>query len=128
MGYVLSPRPKGDAVGLIVTDQTARRAESAEAGITMYLALRDEGNFPNLQMVVFTLGSRSRMRIERRADFGNGCCWKEQCLLAQTAVYIVWILMFGERLPVTRIRGCVLADSALKSNLYVGTWDRIYLD
>ena len=40
---VLSTRPKGDAVGLIVTDQT--HGSDPRTGITMYLALRDEGVF-----------------------------------------------------------------------------------
>ncbi len=36
-------RPKGDAIGFITTDE--RDARGSEAGMTMYLALRDEGIF-----------------------------------------------------------------------------------
>ena len=39
----LGPRPKGRAVGLIITDAAPER--SLQAHITMYLALRDEGIF-----------------------------------------------------------------------------------
>ncbi len=37
----MGPRPKGDAVGLIITDEA--HARSSQARRTMYLALRDEG-------------------------------------------------------------------------------------
>ena len=39
----LGTRPKGDAVGLVITD--AKQMGSAQAGVTMYLALKDEGIF-----------------------------------------------------------------------------------
>ena len=39
----LGPRPKGDAVELVITD--AERASSSQGALTMYLALRDEGIF-----------------------------------------------------------------------------------
>lgn len=39
----LGPRPKGDAVELVITD--AERASSRQVPITMYLALRDRGIF-----------------------------------------------------------------------------------
>ena len=39
----IGPRPKGDAVGLIITD--AAHARSSQVHFTMYLALRDEGIF-----------------------------------------------------------------------------------
>ena len=39
----LGPRPKGDAVELVITD--AERVSSQQAPITMYLALRDRGIF-----------------------------------------------------------------------------------
>ena len=39
----IGPRPKGDAVGLIITD--AAQARSSQTHWTMYLALRDEGIF-----------------------------------------------------------------------------------
>ena len=41
--HALGPRPKGDAIGLIIIDET-QRARS-QAAITMYLALRDRGVF-----------------------------------------------------------------------------------
>ena len=39
----LGPRPKGDAVGFVITD--AERISSQQISITMYLALRDRGIF-----------------------------------------------------------------------------------
>ena len=39
----LGPRPKGDAVGFVITD--AEKAPSSQMPITMYLALRDKGIF-----------------------------------------------------------------------------------
>ena len=39
----LGPRPKGDAVGFVITD--AEKASSSQMPITMYLALRDKGIF-----------------------------------------------------------------------------------
>ncbi len=39
----LGPRPKGDAVGFVITD--AEKASSSQVPITMYLALRDTGIF-----------------------------------------------------------------------------------
>ena len=39
-------RPKGDAIGFIITDE--REAQGSEAGMTMYLALRDEGVFQSI--------------------------------------------------------------------------------
>ncbi|MCY4567137.1 MAG: sigma-70 family RNA polymerase sigma factor [Candidatus Poribacteria bacterium] len=39
-------RPKGDAIGFITTDE--RDARGSEAGMTMYLALRDEGIFRSI--------------------------------------------------------------------------------
>ena len=39
----LGPRPKGDAVGLVITD--TERVSTPQAPITMYLALKDEGIF-----------------------------------------------------------------------------------
>ena len=42
----IGPRPKGDAVGLIITD--APQDTHSQADITMYLALRDEGVFQSI--------------------------------------------------------------------------------
>ena len=42
----LGPRPRGEAVGLIITDATQTR--SSQADVTMYLALRDEGVFQSI--------------------------------------------------------------------------------
>ena len=42
-GESLGPRPKGDAVELVITD--AEEAPSSQVPITMYLALRDKGIF-----------------------------------------------------------------------------------
>ena len=39
--WTIGPRPKGDAVGLIITDEA--HARSSQTRRTMYLALRDEG-------------------------------------------------------------------------------------
>ena len=41
--YILGPRPKGHAIGFIITD--APQDVDSQANITMYLALRDEGVF-----------------------------------------------------------------------------------
>ena len=43
MWRTLGPRPKGDAVGFVITD--AEKASSSQMPITMYLALRDKGIF-----------------------------------------------------------------------------------
>ena len=42
----LGPRPKGDAIGLIITEAT--HARSSQADRTMYLALKDEGIFRSI--------------------------------------------------------------------------------
>ena len=44
--HTLGPRPKGHAVGLIITD--APQDADSQADITMYLALRDEGVFQSI--------------------------------------------------------------------------------
>ncbi len=43
---VFCARPKGDAVGLIITEET--QAQTSQSGMTMYLALKDDGVFQSV--------------------------------------------------------------------------------
>ncbi len=63
---VLCARPKGDAVELVVTD--AIHGRNPQAGITLYLALRDEGVFRSTDGGTRWDALKNELRVERISD------------------------------------------------------------
>ena len=69
---VFCVRPKGDAIGLIITEET--QAPNSQSDMTMYLALRDDGVFQSVDNgVQWHLLSDG---LKDGKDFGNHCCRK----------------------------------------------------
>ena len=115
----IGPRPKGDAVGLIITDEVEARSPRAysQARPTMYLALRDEGIYRSTdggtQWHLFNDGLTNKTistvtAVEKTVFVGTGRglhrldsgTWK--------------------KLPVERSRA-VYSLAVFEKNLYVGT-------
>ena len=111
----IGPRPKGDAVGLIITDES--HARSSQARWTMYLALRDEGIYRStdggIQWNLFNDGLANK-RISTVAAV-------EKTVFAGTARGL-YRLDSGtwKKLPVETSRA-IYTLAVSESNLYVGT-------
>ena len=122
----IGPRPEGEAVGLIITDEVvgARSPRShSQAHFTMYLALRDEGIY------------RSTDEGRHWTSFNDGLTSKEISTVAvvEKAVFAgtarglyrldssTW-----EKLPVEMSRA-IYCLAVFENNLYIGTgpdcWD-----
>ena len=116
----LGPRPKGEAVGLIITDEVvgARSPRSySQAGRTMYLALRDEGIH------------RSTDEGRHWTSFNDGLTSKEisAVTVVEKAVFAgtargLYRLDAGvwEKLPVEMSRA-IYCLAVFEKNLYIGT-------
>ena len=63
---VLCARPKGDAVELVVTDEI--RGRDSQTGITLYLALREEGVFRSTDSGTRWNALKNALRVERISD------------------------------------------------------------
>ena len=118
--HVIGPRPKGDAVGLIITDEevgTRSPRSYAQAHRTMYLALRDEGIF------------RSTDGGIHWASFNDGLASKEISTVAAVEKTVFAGTGRGlyrldsstwEKLPVETSRA-IYALAVFENNLYIGT-------
>ena len=118
--HVIGPRPKGDAVGLIITDEEveARSPRAyAQAHRTMYLALRDEGIF------------RSTDGGIHWDSFNNGLASKEISTVAAVEKTVFAGTARGlyrldsstwKKLPVETSRA-IYSLAVYENNLYIGT-------
>ena len=113
--HTIGPRPKGDAVGLIITHE--EQARSAQARSTMYLALSDEGIYRSTdggtQWNLFNDGLANK-RISTIAAV-------EKTVFAGTARGL-YRLDSGtwKKLPVETSRA-IYSLAVCENNLYVGT-------
>ena len=105
----LGPRPKGDAVELVITD--AERTSSSQVPFTMYLALRDEGIFRSTDSGAHWHPLNDGLTTEKisaMATVGkNGVCG------------------YGERPLPSRFRGLEkIANRYIRSRLFLGSlWE-----
>ena len=95
-------RPKGDAIGFIITDE--RDAQGSEAGMTMYLALRDEGIFRSIDGGIEWESLKDGLRGER----------------------ISAITVVGKTVFTGTNRGLYRLDSGIWRELPVGTSKTVY--
>ena len=111
----IGPRPKGQAVGLIITD--AAQARSSQTHFTMYLALRDEGIFRSMDGGIHW------------DSFNDGLANKEISTVAAVEKTVfagtgrgLYRLDAGtwKKLPVEMSRA-VYSLAVFEKNLYVGT-------
>ena len=119
----IGPRPKGDAVGLIITDEVGARSPRAysQAHRTMYLALRDEGIYRSTddgtQWNLFNDGLSSK-EVSTVAAV-------EKTVFAGTARGL-YRLDAGtwKKLPVETSRA-IYSMAVFEKNLYVGTGPKL---
>ncbi len=112
----LGPRPKGDAVGLVIIDP--ERASTPQVPITMYLALKDEGIFRSTdsgtQWNLLKDGLTTSEKISAVAAVG-----KTVFAGTENSIYRldsgVW-----KKLPLDT-SGAVCSLTVSENNLYVGT-------
>ena len=69
----LGPRPKGDAVELVIVD--TEQASGSQVPFTMYLALRDKGIFRSIDGGTHWLPLNDGLTVSKK-NFRNGCYWK----------------------------------------------------
>ena len=115
----IGPRPKGQAVGLIITDEVEARSprSDSQTHFTMYLALRNEGIFRSTDGGIYW------------DSFNDGLASKEISTVAAVEKTVfagtargLYRLDAGtwEKLPVEMSRA-VYALAVFENNLYVGT-------
>ena len=115
----IGPRPKGQAVGLIITDEVGARSprSDSQTHLTMYLALRDEGIF------------RSTDGGIHWDAFNDGLASKEISTVAAVEKTVfagttrgLYRLNSGtwKKLPVETSRA-IYALAVFENNLYIGT-------
>ena len=117
--HAMGPRPKGDAIGLIITDEVGASSprSDSQAHFTMYLALRDEGIFRStdggIHWDAFNDGLASQ-EISTVAAV-------EKTVLAGTGRGLYRLdSSTWKKLPVETSRA-IYALAVFENNLYIGT-------
>ena len=115
----MGPRPKGQAVGLIITD--AAHAHRSQARSTMYLALRDEGIYQSTDG-----GTQWRLFNEGLANTRiSAVAAVEKTVFMGTARGLYRLdSSTWKKLPVETSRA-IYSLAAFENNLYVGTGPRL---
>lgn len=113
---VLCPRPKGDAVELVVTGEIHGR--DPQRGITLYLALRDEGVFHSTDGGTRWNALKSELRVKRISDMAavEGTVF----IGTNSGLYRLDSDVWKKILPVTTSEA-VYSLTVYKKHLYVAT-------